>query len=190
MTFQRKQRVLSLLCLALGLALLGAAIAFGAPSTVAQVATSPDGQWRVEVADFARHQVFELWATPAVGGVRRKIGHTVRPLEDVGSNVRISADSRRVVYTQGETASGNGWLLYSTPIASQGGQRISQTMTSGGAVDRFELTWDGLHVRYRADVVVDEQFAWYRVAVIGGPIVAEGPIFADGFEGGNTGAWR
>lgn len=180
----RRRYLLAGLALAV-LTLACAAIAFAG---VAQTAISPDGQWRVEVADFARYQVFELWATPAVGGVRRKIGHTVRPLEDVGSNVRISADSKRVVYTQGETASGNGWLLWSTPIDRAAGQRISQTMTPGGGVDRFELTADGQHVRYRADVFVDEQFAWYRVAVIGGEILGE--IFVDGFESGGVGAWR
>lgn len=172
----------------IGLALLCAAMAHGATATVAQTAVSPDGQWRVEVADFARHQVFELWVTPAVGGVQRKIGHAVQPLEDVGSSVKISADSQRVVYTQGETASGNGWLLWSTPIDRQAGQRISQTMTPGGGVDRFDLTRDGMRVRYRADVFIDEQFAWYVVPVAGGVILRE--LFADGFEGGNVGAWR
>lgn len=168
--------------------LLLGGVAFGAQPSVIQTKTSPDGQWRVEVADFARRQVFELWSTPAVGGVRRKIGHTTPALEDVANTALISADSRRVIYTQGETASGNGWGLWSTPIDRQAGARISQPMTTGGRVEQFTLTADGMHVRYRADVLIDEHFAWYIVPVAGGPILGE--IFTDGFESGTPGGWQ
>ena len=178
--------------LLIGLALLCAAMANGA--TIAQTKTSPDGQWRVELTDERRHQVFELWAIPAVGGVRRQIGRTVPALSDVRNDFLISADSRTVVYVQGETASGSNFRLWSTPIDRMGGQVISQPLPQSGV--GFDLpiqtACSGREVKFRSDPVIDETFAWFVVPMRGGLIRPwDGcVIFRDGFEGGSVGAWR
>lgn len=178
----------------LGVALVIAGAAFGATATVAQTKLSPDGQWRVELADYGRHQVFELWATPAIGGARRQIGRAVPALQDVRNDLLISADSRTVVYVQGETASGSNFRLWSTPIDRLAGQVISQPAPqSGVGFDMpIQTACSGREVKFRSDPVIDETFAWYVVPMTGGVIRAwDGClIFRDGFEGGSVGAWR
>ena len=177
--------------LLIGLALLCAAMAHG--TTIAPK-ISPDGQWRVELTDERRHQVFELWAIPAVGGVRRQIGRTVPALSDVRNDFLISADSRTVVYVQGETASGSNFRLWSTPIDRMGGQVISQPLAQVGV--GFDLpiqpACSGREVKFRSDPVIDESFAWFVVPMTGGVIRSwdNCTIFRDGFEAGSVGAWR
>lgn len=162
--------------------------------TVAETKTSPDGQWRVELTDERRHQVFELWATPAVGGVRRQIGRTVPALQDVRNDFLFSADSRTVVYVQGETASGSNFRLWSTPIDRMGGQVISQPAPQVGV--GFEIpirsVCSGREVKFRSDPVFDELFGDFVVPMRGGEIRPwDGcVIFNDGFEAGNVGVWR
>ena len=162
--------------------------------TVAETKVSPDGQWRVELTDERRHQVFELWATPAVGGVRRQIGRTVPTLQDVRNDFLFSADSRTVVYVQGETASGSNFRLWSTPIDRMGGQVISQPAPQVGV--GFEIpiqpACSGREVRFRSDPVFDEMFGDFVVPMRGGLIRPwDGcVIFHDGFEAGSVGAWR
>lgn len=180
--------------LLLGLALLCAAMAKG--TTIAPK-ISPDGKWRIEVADYRvshPNPIFELWATPVVGGPRRQIGRTVPALQDVRPDFLISADSRTVVYVQGETASGSNFRLWSTPIDRMGGQVISQLAPQSGV--GFDLpiqpACSGREVKFRSDPVIDETFAWFVVPMRGGLIRPwDGcVIFRDGFEGGNVGAWR
>lgn len=167
--------------------LCAAAAASAYTVRVLQTALSPDGRWRVELADYAQETRFELWVTPAEGGQRVKIGGVV-PFDNDVSEFLISANGQRVAYRQGRTATGD-WLLYSTPIVSQYAARICQTMTLGGGVDYgIALAVDGNYVRFRADPVVDEQFSWFIVPVGGGTILGE--VFADGFENGRTQAWR
>ena len=162
--------------------------------TVAETKVSPDGQWRVELTDERRHQVFELWATPAVGGVRRQIGRTVPTLQDVRNDFLFSADSRTVVYVQGETASGSNFRLWSTPIDRMGGQVISQPAPQVGV--GFEIpiqpACSGREVKFRSDPVYDELFGDFVVPMRGGLIRPwDGcVIFHDGFEAGSVGAWR
>ena len=150
-------------------------------------ALSPNGRWRIELADYAVETRFELWATPAKGGQRLKIGGPV-PFDHDVSEFLISGDSARVAYRQGRTATGE-WLLYSTPISGQIAIRICQWMPLGGAVDQgVTLVMNGSRVRFRADPVLDEQFWWFIVPVDGGAIVGE--LFTDGFESGGSAAWR
>ena len=187
--------------LAVALAIIGlvffAALCSGAPTytpTVAATRSSPDGQWRVEVADYRARQVFELWATPSVGGVRRQIGRAVPALQDVRTDLLISADSRTVVYVQGETASGSNFRLWSTPIDRMGGQVISQPAPQIGVGFEMPITpaCSGREVRFRSDPVFDEMFGDFVVHMRGGLIRPwDGcVIFHDGFEAGSVGAWR
>jgi len=187
--------------LAVALAIIGlvffAALCSGAPTytpTVAATRISPDGQWRVEVADYRARQVFELWATPSVGGVRRQIGRTVPALQDVRTDLLISADSRTVAYVQGETASGSNYRLWSTPIDRLAGVVISQPSPQSAAGFWLPLlsVCSGREVKFRSDPIIDELFDDYVVRFAGGEIRAwdECSIFRDGFESGNAGAWR
>jgi len=187
--------------LAVALAIIGlvffAALCSGAPTytpTVAATRISPDGQWRVEVADYRARQVFELWATPSVGGVRRQIGRAVPALQDVRTDLLISADSRTVVYVQGETASGLNYRLWSTPIDRLAGVVISQPNPQNAVGFWLPLlsVCAGREVKFRSDPVIDELFDDYVVRFAGGAIRAwdECVIFRDGFESGTTGRWR
>lgn len=178
----------ALVCFAVA-AMLFAALAYGAQSLHPQ--TSPDGLWRVEIADYTSASRFELWSTPSVGGVRRKIGHAVPSDYDVFEFV-ISGDSKTVVYRQGRTAIGES-KLYATRIdAASGGTtgvQISQPI-AGSHVGAFIEPWrGGRQVRYRWSEVQGPLGDLYVVSVYGGPI-RPSKIFNDGFEMGNIGEWR
>lgn len=148
---------------------------------------SPNGVWRVEIADHTSASKFELWATPTAGGARRKIGHAVPSDHDVFEYL-ISADSTRVVYRQGRTATGES-RLYSTRIDAAGGTLISQPLPADGRVSAgIALTSGGMSVRYRWSAVAGAAGDYYAVNVYGGTILRE--LFADGFESGNAGAWQ
>lgn len=177
-------RVIAYVCFALG-ALAFASLCSGAQILATQ--TSPDGQWRVTIEASTHPPKFELWSTPSVGGVRRKIGSTVPHDNDV-FEFRISADSKRVVYRQGRTATGES-KLYSTRIDAAGGTLISQPLPADGRVSAgIALTSGGMSVRYRWSAVAGAAGDYYAVNVYGGTILRE--LFADGFESGNAGAWQ
>jgi hypothetical protein len=172
-----------------GIVLAALALAASTPALATQVlhvATSPDGQWRVEVADFASATKFELWATPT-GGARRKIGTAAAHDYDVFEAL-ISSDSRRVVYRYGRTATGESHL-YSTPIDRLQGVRISPPPAEGGRVGHgIAPAWGGLFVGYRYAEQQGGPESPRIVGVAGGRIFV--PIFVDGFESRSTGAWR
>ena len=177
------------------LSLLLAVVATPAPAaTVARSLTSPDGRWLVEVADYRARQVFELWSTPTAGGPRKQIGLAVPALQDVRSDILISADSMTVAYAQGETASGLKWRLYATPIDRQAGSVISHRSPQPGVGFRFPIVaaCSGREVRFTSDPDTDETWSEYVVPIAGGAIRTwdECRIFADGFEAGGIGAWR
>lgn len=156
---------------------------------VLQVADTPDGVWRIELADYFQADRFELFSTNIASGQRRKIGKFTGPGEDVRLGFVISADSRYVVFTQGHETLDTDRKLYSAETNWWGWFTLSQPMVEGGGVKpSFKLLSDGVHVRYWADVFVDQEFAWYIVPAGGGLIFAE--VFADGFEHGNAGRWR
>ena len=167
------------------------ALALAAPAEawdvrVLHVAQSHDGQWRVELADYASVTKFELWATPT-GGTRRRIGTSAAADYDVFECL-ISADSRRVVYRYGRTATGESHL-YSTPIDRLQGVRISPPPSQGGRVGHgIALEWGGLFVGYRYAEQQGGPESPRIVSVHGGYSYHE--LFADGFEDGTRGAWR
>lgn len=184
MTRERSLLLLAIACF-IASAFLFAALVYGAQTIAVQ--TSPDGLWRVEIADHTQQSKFELWSTPSVGGVRRRIGHTVPHDHDVFEFV-ISSDSRRVAYRQGRTATGESHL-YSTPIDRLQGVRISPPPTDGGRVGNgIALAWGGLFVRYRYAEQQGGPESPRIVGVAGGRIFV--PIFVDGFESRSAGAWR
>lgn len=160
--------------------------AYGAQTVWTQI--SPDRLWRVEItAATTTTPRFELWSTSTVNGVRRKIGHTVPHDHDVFEAL-ISSDSRRVVYRQGRTATGESHL-YSTPIDRSAGALISPPLSQGGRVGaRIALEPGGHRVRYRYAAQAGDIEEPRIVSVAGGHSYRE--LFADGFEGRTTGAWR
>lgn len=163
-------------------------VAFGWTPRIAATKFSPDGKWKIELADFNSQTRFELFSTFLASGTRTKIGGTVPFDNDVDGDFVISSDSSRVSYRQGRTATGD-WRLYSTPISSASAVELSQRiMVLGGGVDTgIRVVEDGRTVRYRADPEVDESFAFYRVRDTGGPIRKE--LLVAGFEHGNFGEW-
>lgn len=188
----RRVRIIDRVALVVGI-LVALAVIFCASVAhggVAATRVSPDGQWRIEVADYRQHQVFELWATPSIGGVRRQIGRPVPALSDVRTDLLISPDSRRVVYVQGETASGSNFRLWSTSIDRLDGRVISQQPAQPGVGFESPLgtACQGRYIEFRSDPVIDETFATYTVSFAGE--LQPCAIFTDGFEGGTTAAWR
>lgn len=157
-----------------------AGLAFGA---TIQVATSPDGQWRVELADSSSATKFELWSTPAVGGARRRISGDVPFDNDVAEFV-ISPDSRRVAFRKGRTATGN-WSLYS--VAINGGAVTSLSAGLTFVDSGYVVTSADVHARGTA--TAGGALSAFVVPIIGGARREPG-IFTDGFESGNTGGWE
>ena len=161
--------------------------------TVAAHRVSLDGLWLIEVADYRishPNPVFELWATPLNGGERRQIGRTVPALQDVRNDFMISSDSKRVVYVQGETASGSNFRLWSTSIDRLDGRVISHQPAQAGVGFDFPIrtACGGRYVEFRSDPVVDEQYQTYQVSFDG--VMQACEIFSDGFESGTTGGWQ
>lgn len=156
--------------------------------TVANV-TSPDGKYRVQVCDCYRHLVFEITARREPNGPWYHVGANVPALQDVRNDIIVTND--RVVWVQGETASGNNFALRSSPIDVPGFSTVISHRPAQNGVG-FDLpilpTWGGEFVRFRSDPVVDETFGWYVVGVGGGTIYGE--VFADGFESGGKSRWQ
>lgn len=150
--------------------------------------TSPDGRYRVQVCDCYRHLVFELTARREPNGPWYHVGTNVPSLQDVRNDIIVTND--RVVWVQGETASGNNFALRSSPIDVPGfSVVISHRPAQNGVGFDFPIQKiGGDRVRFRSDPYVDETFAWWVVGASGGTIYGE--LFADGFESGNTGRWR
>lgn len=174
--------IVAVICLAPG-AMIFASLAFGAGPRVLDTQTSPDGQWRVELADFDSALRFEVYATPSVGGTRRRISAT--PIHDYDvSSFEISADSKRVVYRFGRTATG-AWALYSTPISAPSGSALSAGMDY--VEDGFRLT--AVDVHFRGSKLAGEPLTEWASSLAGG-WPWEVKVFSDGFNDGTTGGWR
>lgn len=155
-------------------------------TTVASV-TAPDGQHRVEVCDCYRHQVFEIRARREPNGPWYHVGANVPALQDVRNDLIVTND--RVVWVQGETASGSNFALRSSPIdVPNFSTVISHPHPQNGVGFDFPIQKiSGDRVRFRSDPYTDEQFAWY-VTPIGGVAIRQ-EIFADGFENGGMARW-
>jgi hypothetical protein len=149
---------------------------------------SPDGQRVAYLADPAKRTVFELFGVPAKGGSSVKLNAPLPPAvpftdHDVAPDFRFSGG--RVVYRVVRVALGTG-DLWSAASTGGGAVRLSPVLPPACAVEEFSIRADG-QVRYRADVLVDQQFAWYVVPAAGGRSLQE--IFLDGFEGGSSSSW-
>lgn len=180
-TYRRATYLIVVVCAWVALVFF-AGLAFGA---TIQTATSPDGQWRVEILSTPDGSGIkrELYSTPAVGGVRRKISGDVPHDHDV-AEFAITPDSRRVAFRKGRTATG-AWGLYSVAI-------------SGGAVTPLSAGLPYVETGYRVtngDVhalcteIAGGSLVPFVVSITGGARREPG-IFADGFNDGTTGAWR
>lgn len=178
-TYRRATYLIVVVCARVALVFF-AGLAFGA---TIQTATSPDGQWRVELSDSASATKFELYSTPAVGGARRRISGDVPFDFDVAEFV-ISPDSRRVAFRKGRTATGN-WSLYSVAI---NGGAVAPLSTGLAFVDSG-YTVTSVDVHARGTAVAGGALSVFVVPIAGGERREPG-IFADGFESGGTGAWR
>ena len=146
--------------------------------------TSPDGQWLVEMigSPDGHGTKWELYSTPAVGGVRRKISG-VTPTDNDVADFAISPDSRRVVFRKGRTATGD-WQLYSVPIGGGGVVLLSVGMayTESG----YTIPGD---VHFRATATAGAALVPWVSRITGGMPMPPA-IFADGFNDQTTGAWR
>lgn len=180
MTYEKRQRLAAILTLIASMVLFGVSIARGA---TIQVATSPDGQWRVELSDSASATKFELYSTPAVGGARRRISGDV-PFDFDVAEFAISPDSRRVAFRKGRTATG-AWGLYSVPINGGAVAPLSAGLTFVEA--GYSVTSADVHAR--GTEVAGAPLSEFVVPIAGGARRVP-KIFADGFETGSTGGWR
>ena len=149
---------------------------------------TPDGKRTVEVCDCYRHQVFEIRAKLNPDGPWYHVGANVPALQDVRQDLIVT--DTRVVWVQGETASGSNFALRSSPVDVPGfSVVISHPHPQNGVGFDFPIQRvSGDRVRFRSDPYTDERFAWYVVGVAGGVIYNE--VFADGFESGGMGVWR
>lgn len=149
---------------------------------------TPDGKRTVQVCDCYRHQVFEIRAKLNPNGPWYHVGANVPALQDVRQDLIVT--DTRVVWVQGETASGSNFALRSSPIDVAGfSVVISQPHPQNGVGFDFPIQKiSGDRVRFRSDPFVDETFGIYVTPIGGGAIQQE--VFSDGFESGNKGAWR
>lgn len=176
-------------------ALLGALLAvpqLAVAATTVQSQRTPDGSKLVEIGDFDRRQVFELWVTGLVPpSPRRRVGPRVDALRDV-EVFAIAPDSSRVVWKELNTAAGGSKVL-SSPWSA------AAALLSSGLVEVGHPTvaCDSKAVRFLAAAVSGAELTPHCAPLAGGnPVVGECPpvacnrIFVDGFETGATGAWR
>lgn len=177
-------------------ALLFAGLAFGATiqtATVVQSEITPDGARLVELADYDRRQVFELWQTPSTpNGQRSRIGPAVNSQKDVAW-FRVAPNSSRVVWVEVDTAHGGSRLLSSN--WTSGVAALSLTLAE---VRGFSIMCDSKSVSLTGAKIAGDEGAFFCVPITGGvPTDGWCPlpdchelVFADGFERGTTGAWR
>lgn len=150
-------------------------------------AVSPDSVRVAFACDKRRQQKYDLFTASVSGGSAVQV-NKVLPADHSVDTFVFSADGSRVVWRQGKNST-NEWALWSAPSASPfGALQISQEMTLGGAPQQG-FTAVGDHVHFTADAVVDERYEVW-VAKLTSQDVRPEAIFADGFEGGGTEAWR
>lgn len=172
--------------------LAGAFWARISPAGVLASAVSPDGKHLVEIADYDRRQVYEIWQTGLVPPApRKRLGARVDALRDV-STFAIAPDSSRVVWRDLNTAAGGSRLLSSPWLQVASGVAVGLA-----EVGAFEITCDSQNVQLWGSAVAGGQLTLHCAAITGGaptpgpcPRATRCPIFVDGFETGGTGAWR
>ena len=94
--------------------LVTALLAFSAFGGVVSWDISSDGFWRVEIADFDRPGVAEIYSSLIPGGVRRKLNPTF-PANRGVLDFLISPTSDRVLY-RADIDADSRFELYSVPI--------------------------------------------------------------------------
>ena len=165
-----------------------AASAGATAAHILQWSNTPNGAYRIELADYGAAFRYEMFSSPTSGGPPRKIGKPTSNAEDVVPGFVLSANSKWAAYSQRNTALGLDRQLYSAAVNGSSWQRISQPMAVGGGVEFLTLMWEGAHVGYMANVDGGVTFRRYVVAFTGGRVYEE--LFRDGFESGNTGGWN
>lgn len=175
---------------ALLLAILPSPASAAAGHRVIETALSPDGAYRVEVADFMSATDFELYSTPtAPGGVRRRISQpNSQPSWDVSPGIVFVASptGMRVAYRAGRIADLGQAVLYTTGLYAPTVVQVSQPMNGMvHTVARFGRD----RLTYTADVEQAGGAKSYWLVGSLGENRTRG-LFFDGFETGNTGAWR
>ena len=169
----------------LALSLLWPSLAF---ATTIYDRPTPDGKRTVQVCDCYRHQVFEIRAKLNPDGPWYHVGANVPALQDVRQDIIVT--DTRVVWVQGETASGSNFALRSSPIEMPNWSiEISQPHPQNGRGFDFPIQRiSGDRVRFRSDPFVDETFAVYVTPIGGGAIQQE--VFSDGFENWGRTKWQ
>ncbi len=158
-----------------------ASLAFG---VVIRTATSPDGLWRVEIADHERPGVAELYATPSVGGVRRKLNPTFPASRGV-LDFLISPTSDRVFY-RADISSDSKFELWSVPITGGPSTKVNAALPFDYDVEGYLATSDGLTVVYRSGRTDSNDWKLYRARATGGhvaqisePVTGSKPVDKD-----------
>ena len=124
---------------------------------------------------------YELFSVPISGGSPVKLSGSMPSDNDVDD---FAFAGGRVVYRKGRNATGV-WNLFSAPVTGGGSVQLSQPNMS--AVQRgFQVRGD--LVRFAQDPSGSGVATWYVTPIGGGAIQQE--VFSNGFETGNTGAWR
>lgn len=136
-----------------------------------------DSQWVTFVADLDTQGVNELYTVSASGGVPVKIhGPRVSDHADFSINdFKVSADGSYVAFL-GEGDPGDGIRLFGAPAHPPGGvgieTELSGSPTVGGNVtshqDHFEISPDGSHVVFAADLEKDDVVELFSVDTVGG----------------------
>jgi Tol biopolymer transport system component len=117
-------------------------------------------------ADKETDEVFELYATPSLGGSWTKLSGTLVANGDV-TTFAISPDNSRVVFLADKDAD-EVFELYSVPIGGGVPTKLNGSLVTNGDVTSFAIDATSARVVYRADQAVDEQFELYSMAIGGG----------------------
>lgn len=158
---------------------------------VLQSEMTPDGSRLVELADYSRATVFEVWQTPSTpNGQRSRVGPIVPSAKDV-ERFLIAPDSSRVVWLEIDTAHGGSRLLSSNWSSS-----VAALLLTLDEVRGFTIMCDSKNVSLTGAKIAGDFGQSYCVPITGG-IPTEGwcalpncrTIFIDGFENGGVTKW-
>jgi hypothetical protein len=162
------------------------------PDQTLKTVNSPDGKYKVS---WIQHWTtnppgykVELYSSKLPNGPNVKLNLSIPHDDDVTLDGFVTKDSKRVCYRAGNTALGH-FQLYSVPIQGPGVLSIKLNQTVAGQVFSGINEVSTNLVRYMADVTraggpVTEWF----VKTNGGRQMQK--VFVDGFNAGNSGAWR
>lgn len=171
-----------------GTGIVGASLLVTLIPNIIYDSTTPDNKYRVQVCDCDRHQIYEIRARLEPDGAWHHIGPQVPALEDVRNDLIVT--NERVVWVQGETASGSRFAVRSARVNATGSTIVlsHQNPQNGQGFDLPIQKISEDRVRFRSDPFVDESFAVYVTPIVGGAIQQE--VFSDGFESGGVTRWN